>query len=74
MKFRNLAAAAAALTLSAAPVVAQAAPQRAAAPTEESSDLRGRSGSSLIIGLLALAAFIAAIIIATRDNDDPVSP
>ena len=71
MKFRTLAAAAAALTLTAAPVVAQAAPQRAAAPTEEGSELRG---SGWIIGLLALAAIIAAIIIATKGENDPVSP
>lgn len=71
MKFRTLAAAAAALTLSAAPVVAQAAPARAAAPTTEASEI---GGSAWLLGLLALAAFIAAIIIATKDNNDPVSP
>ena len=69
MKFRNLAAAAAAMTLLAAPVAAQAAPQRAAAPTEQGSEMR----SSWILGILALAAFIAAIIIATKDHNDPVS-
>ncbi len=71
MKFRNLAAATAALSLLAAPVVAQAAPQRAAAPTEEGSEIRG---SSWIIALLAFAAIIAAIIIALKDDNDPVSP
>ncbi|MFA9199622.1 MAG: hypothetical protein ACEQR8_00325 [Cypionkella sp.] len=71
MKFRTLAAAAAALSFAAAPVVAQAAPQRTAAPVEEGSDLRG---SGWVLGILALAAFIAAIIIATKDEDDAVSP
>jgi hypothetical protein len=71
MKFRTLAAAAAALSLTAAPVVAQAAPQRAAAPTEESSELRG---SSLILAILAFGAIIGAIIIAAGDSNDPVSP
>lgn len=71
MKFRNLAAAAAAMTLAAAPVAAQAAPQRAAAPTEEASEM---GGSAWLLGVLALAAFIAAIIIATDGEDDPVSP
>jgi hypothetical protein len=69
MKFNNLAAAAAAMTLLAAPVAAQAAPQRAAAPTEEGSEM----GSSWIIGLLALIAIITAIIIATKSHNDPVS-
>jgi hypothetical protein len=71
MKFRSLSAAAVALSLSAAPVVAQAAPQRAAAPTSQANEL---GGSSLILGLLALAAFIAAIIIATKNHNNPVSP
>ena len=71
MKFRTLTAAAAALTFAAAPVVAQAAPQRAAAPTEESSELRG---SAWILAIAAFAAIIAAIIIATQNKNDPVSP
>lgn len=71
MKFRNVAAAAAALSLLAAPVVAQAAPQRAAAPAQEGSEL---TGSSWIIAILAFAAIIAAIVIATKGEDDPVSP
>lgn len=69
MKFSNLAAAAAAVTLLAAPVAAQAAPQRAAAPTEEGSEM----ASAWIIGLLALIAIITAIIIATKNHNDPVS-
>ena len=71
MTFRKLAAAAAALSLTAAPVVAQAAPQRAAAPAEEGSEL---TGSSWILAILAFAAIIAAIIIAVDGDEDPVSP
>ncbi len=70
MKVRNLAAAAAAMTLVAAPVAAQAAPQRAAAPTEQGNELT----SSWILGIFAFAAIIAGIIIATKDHNDPVSP
>jgi hypothetical protein len=70
MKVRNLAAAAAAMTLVAAPVAAQAAPQRAAAPTEQGNEL----ASSWILGIFAFAAIIAGIIIATKDHNDPVSP
>ncbi len=71
MKFRNLAAAAAALSLAAAPVVAQTAPQRTASPTEEASSI---DGVDWILVALALGLIIAAIIIATKNNDDPVSP
>jgi hypothetical protein len=70
MKFRNLAAAAAAMTLLAAPVAAQAATERAAAPVEQGSEL----ASGWVLGILALAAIIAAIVIAVGDDNDPVSP
>ncbi len=72
MKIRNLAVAATAIALVATPVFAEA-PSRAAAPVYEASEMRGR-GSALLLGLIALAAIIAAIIIATRDDNDPVSP
>ncbi len=71
MTIRKIAAAAAALSLTAAPVMAQAATERTAAPVEEGSEM---GGSALIIGILALAAIIAAIVIATDGSDDPVSP
>ena len=71
MKIRNLAAAAAALTLVAAPAVAQSAPERSAAPAEEGSEL---TGSSWILAILAFAAIIGAIVIAVDGDDDPVSP
>lgn len=71
MTFRKLAAAAAALSLTAAPIAAQAATQRTAAPAEEGSEM---SGSTWILALLAFAAIIAGIIIAVDGSDDPVSP
>ena len=70
MKVRNLAAAAAAMTLLAAPVAAQAAPKRAAAPTEQGNELR----SSWILAIFALAAVIGGVLLATKDGNGPVSP
>jgi hypothetical protein len=70
MKVRNIAAAAAAVTLLAAPVAAQAAPQRAAAPAEQGNEMR----SSWILGIFAIAAIIAGVLLATSNDNDPVSP
>lgn len=73
MKFRNVVAATAALSLAATPAIAEAAFDRAAAPVEGESELEG--GSGIIIAILAAAAVIAGIIIAADDgNDEPVSP
>ncbi|MXO84668.1 hypothetical protein GRI38_01290 [Altererythrobacter aurantiacus] len=71
MKFRTLAAATAAVSLAAAPAVAQF--ERSTAPVEDESELAG--GSSVVIGILAAAAVIGGIIIlADGDDDDlPVS-
>ena len=69
MKVRNLAAAAAAVTLMVAPVAAQAAPQRAAAPTEQGSELR----SSWVLAFFAIAAIIFGIVLAADSDNDPVS-
>lgn len=70
MKLRNALAATAALTLAAAPAVAEVSFDRVSAPVEGESDLQG---SSLIIALLAAAAVVGAIIIAVDDDDDPIS-
>ncbi len=70
MKLRNALAATAAITLAAAPAVAEANLKRASAPVEGESEL---TGSSVIIGLLAAAAVIGGIIIAVDDDDDPIS-
>ncbi|TCD06206.1 hypothetical protein EYB45_00205 [Erythrobacteraceae bacterium CFH 75059] len=70
MKIRNALAATAALTLVAAPAVAQADFSRISAPVEGESEL---AGSSVIIGLLAAAAVVGAILIAVDNNDNPIS-
>lgn len=73
MKFRNVVAATAALSLAATPAIAEAAFDRAAAPVEGESELEG--GSGIILAILAAAAVIAGIIIAADDgNDEPLSP
>ncbi|MBY8337435.1 hypothetical protein KYN89_10260 [Alteriqipengyuania sp. NZ-12B] len=70
MKIRTMAAAAAALSLVAAPAVAEISADRAAAPVEGESEL----GGGAIIGALAIAAIIGGIIIAAdTDDDTPVS-
>lgn len=75
MKFRNLLAATAALSLVASPALARtsATVDRVSAPvSQDESDLGG--GSSIIIALLAAAAVIAGIIIAVDGGDDePIS-
>ncbi|MDZ4306426.1 hypothetical protein [Allopontixanthobacter sp.] len=74
MKFRNLLAATAALSLAASPALAQSASaDRVSAPVaQEESDLEG--GSGIIIAILAAAAVIAGIIIAADGGDDePIS-
>jgi hypothetical protein len=72
MRTSKLAVIFAAGALATAPVVAQAA-QRTSAPMSEESDLRG--GSATWIGILAtIAVVILAIVAATRDDNDPVSP
>ncbi len=74
MKFRNLIAATAAVTLAASPAVASAAPvaERAVASIDGESEM---GGSSVILAVLAVAAIIAGIIIAAdgSNSDDPIS-
>lgn len=70
MKLRNALAATAALTLAAAPAVAEVSFDRTSAPVEGESEL---SGSSLIIALLAAAAVVGAILIAVDNDEDPIS-
>lgn len=72
MKIRNLAAAAAAVSLAAAPVMAQAAPAaRASAPTKETNKL---NGGSLLLAILGISAIVTGIVIAASSNNNPVSP
>ncbi|WOE74597.1 hypothetical protein [Alterisphingorhabdus coralli] len=78
MKLRALAAATAALALTATPVLAQAtqsAPvSRSVEASANESDLEGDTG--LIVGILAAAAVVGAIILIADDDDDdePASP
>lgn len=64
---------AAAATLLAPISVSALAAERAVAPIEEANELSG--GSSLLVGLVAAAAVIAGIVVASggSDNDIPVS-
>ena len=70
MKIRTMVAAAAALSLVAAPAVVEISADRAAAPVEGESEL----GGGVILGVAAVAAIIGGIIIAAdTDDDTPVS-
>ena len=74
MRLRNLAIATGALGLIATPIVAQAANApvaRDAAPVDEAEAL---GGSGVIVGLLALAAVVGAVVIAVEDDETPTSP
>ena len=72
MSTSKLALVFAAGALATAPVVAQAQ-ARASAPATEQSELGG--GSATWIGILAtIAVVILAVVAATRDHNDPVSP
>ena len=67
MKTRNVLAGAAALSLAAAPAIAQVQMDRAAAPVAGESEA---TGTGIVLGVLALAAIIAGIIIAADGTDD----
>ncbi len=77
MKFRNLLAATAAVSLAASPALAQSADaDRATAPvTGESALGDDAGGAGIILAILAAAAIIAGIVIAGGNEDDtPTSP
>ena len=67
MKARNILAGAAALTLAAAPAIAEVKLDRAAAPVAGESEA---TGTGIVLGILALAAIIAGIVIAAQGGDD----
>lgn len=77
MKFGTIAAAVAALSLTASPVLAQSNAERAPAPVQAPAELGNdddSDGSAIILALLAAAAIIAGIIIAVDgDDDDAIS-
>lgn len=74
MKFRNLLAATAAISLAASPALAQSSANvdRTSAPVaQDESELQG---SGIILAILAAAAVIAGIIIIADNGDDtPIS-
>ena len=75
MRMRNLAIAIGSLGLVVTPIVAQAeiAPAaRAGSPVDDAEGIAG--GGAFIIGLLALAAVVGGVIIATEDEETPTSP
>jgi hypothetical protein len=74
MKFRSLVAAAAALTLSTAPVLAQTASDlgRTVAPASNESALEGE-GTILLI-LAVIAAGLGIYLLADNESDKPASP
>jgi len=71
MKFRNLLAATAAVSLAASPALAQTSANvdRTSAPVQNESELEG-DGSGVILAILAAAAIIAGIIIAADGKED----
>ncbi|WP_370178372.1 hypothetical protein [Alteriqipengyuania sp.] len=66
MKIRTMAAAAAALSLAAAPAVAEVSFDRASAPVEGESEI----GGGALLGALAIAAIIAGVIVAAQSDDE----
>lgn len=66
MKIRAMAAAAAALSLAAAPAVAEVSFDRASAPVEGESEI----GGGALLGALAIAAIIAGVIVAAQSDDE----
>ena len=78
MKFRNLAAAAAALTLTATPVLAESGTAdlaRTAAPVSEANSFGGRSGGGGFLALIAVVLFGLGIYLLVKNKDNtPKSP
>jgi predicted transporter len=75
MKFHNLVAAAAALTLTATPVIAQAASaeiSRVSAPATDESEMGG--GNSLMLILAALLIGAGIFLLADGNGNKPASP
>ena len=73
LTFAPLAAAAAALTLTAAPAVAEVSAERVAAPIAEESELAGLGAGAYVLGAIGLGLIIYGIIEISDDDDDPVS-
>lgn len=69
MKLRNVYAAAAALSLASAPAVAEVSFDRATAPVEGESEIV----PPVVIGVLAVAVIIGAVVILADEEDEPAS-
>ena len=75
MAFRKIALATAAVSLAAAPAVAEASLDRASAPIEGEKVGGEGDGIGVILGIFAAVAIVGGIIIAASDDDDDgVSP
>ena len=72
MKFRTMAAAAAALSLAATPALAQSSVERASAPVSGESEVAGSSTLLLILTAVLIGAGI--FFITDNQDDDPDSP
>lgn len=76
MKIRTMAAAAAALSLVAAPAVAEVSFDRASAPVEGEDGLEGSGGA--ILGVLGIGLIVTGVLVATDviggDDEEGVSP
>lgn len=70
MMFRGILAAAAAVSLVAAPAVAEASIARVSAPVE---DENANGGGGMLLGIAAAALIIGGIIIAAGGDDNPIS-
>jgi hypothetical protein len=71
MKFRTMAAAVAALTLTASPALAESA-ARASAPVAQASELAGENTLLLVLAVVLFGAGIFFLV--DNDDDDPDSP
>ena len=76
MKIRTMAAAAAALSLVAAPAVAEVSFDRASAPVQSEDELEGAGGA--ILAVAGIGLIITGILVATDvigdDDEEGVSP
>lgn len=61
-------------TLALTPVMASAAPVRAEATMTEESQLRGGSGTIILVAVIAGFAYALYELISDDDNENPVSP
>lgn len=70
MTFRGVLAAAAAMSLVAAPAVAEASFDRVSAPVEGEN---ANGGGGMLLGVFAAALIIGGIILAAGGDDNPIS-